>query len=918
MPKSVRKHILAGKPKKAAEVLLTNGMAKLDVVGLATLRSLHPDPTDHSIPMPTLPPAADRRRHPSPGAIPRIIANLPPQSAPGLTGWTYEMMKEGFKRKLPSFTSLTIKLVNDMLDGKDVPMKAWLTASRLIALATPGGGIRPIACGEVLTRIASRYALSLIDVQETLDPVQFGVDPQAGVEAAVTSIEDSIPWASNGLVGIDFRNAFNTVSRRAMADAVRRRAPKLAGIFQVLYNEPSDLVCVDTQGKATTLKSATGGRQGDPLMPLLFSMVMRELLADLEPYIHAVRVTEPLLTRRERPSDLDDLLPDSQSRYTDDGEPQEPRRLVWAYLDDLVFALREGVSLQDVIAFLERPEIIARYGLLVNAAKCWIASRMEMETVGKGVLGTWVGGPDDESSAGSELTQKVAAIVRERLDVLENRSTLSLQQKLIIARLCYYPTMNHLLRTLHPAVGVDGAREFDSALFSSVLRWIGDSSLTCPGNLQKTRDIFSLPLRLGGLGFMSQAEIKPAAAGARLILCQATLRERGLSCSRRLATRYSDAIQLCASNLNLPVEDVLLDVNAQQAQLQRRVTQVVHERNWLQSFSRLDSQEDRSRRLEALGPLARSWVSLIPTDLSLALSNDDIRFGLRALLLSPFSDAHPTSPSNVCERCLDRPDGNRPCPLGHFLSCRANQVLITHRHNAIKKSLLVWFQQVYKTAVVMEEVPLGTFINANNAPQQVSGDIQVVGVGSGPNQDYDIGVTTVRNKEGRLVNWPTDQEVDAAILAQPERRSNRWDLGDGTSNNSDEAIHPDTKRLRMFRQLAWEAAVLPHIREMHDRKVAHYRRAHVSGLKPLVFTAMGSISSTTRDTLHQLVFSSCPLEEVQARAEFRRRLFGRLGVLLVKYGRMTHQDQRRFFLSHNGIRGGMDGIVAGNHGVLVH
>ena len=51
----------------------------------------------------------------------------------------------------------------------------------------------------------------------------------------------------------------------------------------------------------------------------------------------------------------------------------------------------------------------------------------------------------------------------------------------------------------------------------------------------------------------------------------------------------------------------------------------------------------------------------------------------------------------------------------------------------------------YKTAVVVEEVPLGAFINGNNVPPQVIGDIQVVGVGSGPNQDYDAAVTTTRS-----------------------------------------------------------------------------------------------------------------------------------------------------------------------------
>ena len=72
------------------------------------------------------------------------------------------------------------------------------------------------------------------------------------------------------------------------------------------------------------------------------------------------------------------------------------------------------------------------------------------------------------------------------------------------------------------------------------------------------------------------------------------------------------------------------------------------------------------------------------------------------------------------------------------------------------------------------------------------------------------------------------------------------------------------------------------------------------GLKPLIITAIGSVSATTKETLHQLVTAASLREEdAQVRVDFRHRLFGRLSVLLVKYGRIMLQDQIKFIRSHN-------------------
>ena len=82
---------------------------------------------------------------------------------------------------------------------------------------------------------------------------------------------------------------------------------------------------------------------------------------------------------------------------------------------------------------------------------------------------------------------------------------------------------------------------------------------------------------------------------------------------------------------------------------------------------------------------------------------------------------------------------------------------------------------------------------------------------------------------------------------------------------------------------------------MHDAKTAYYNRANGLGLKSSIFTekltrhtAIRSVRATTKEILHHPVSAARSREEdAQVRVDFRLRLFGRPGVLLVKYGFKT-------------------------------
>ena len=82
------------------------------------------------------------------------------------------------------------------------------------------------------------------------------------------------------MLDLDYRNAFNTVERPAIADALTEFAPHWLPFFTWYYQNPSDLLCQLTSLSTPNpvLSSARGVRQGDPLGPLFFSMAFRRLL----------------------------------------------------------------------------------------------------------------------------------------------------------------------------------------------------------------------------------------------------------------------------------------------------------------------------------------------------------------------------------------------------------------------------------------------------------------------------------------------------------------------------------------------------------------------------------------------------------------------------------------------------------------
>ena len=378
-----------------------------------------------------------------------------------------------------------------------------------------------------------------------------------------------------------------------------------------------------------------------------------------------------------------------------------------------------------------------------------------------------------------------------------------------------------------------------------------------------------------------------------------------MSVSLRYLSRYHDPIRLCTESIQLPANgNVLWDDIAGQAHLQKRFSEVHMQRQWESAFLSLPTAESKVRRLEALGPIARAWVQAIPTDRSLSLSDAELRYGYRYLLLSPFAECNDPAPSNLCPRCNRRPGGDRhTVSLTHFMACDKNQALRSRRHHAIANALGLRFQEVYRKPLIREAI-VAERINNGRRSVNLRSDIRILR-DDGMFADYDVGVTTVHGRN--QMSWPTEDQVQSLVAewgarsANQRRNRHQWDIGVHDHEKFDELTHPDTKRISALRQLSWEAGVLPVLREMHSDKVRHYQQGGIE-VTPLVMSAGGSVTEVTRDTIHSLCYAFSP-DDGSERTESRRRLYGPLSVLLLRFGHFMATDQLKFLGAQYGYAG---------------
>ena len=260
--------------------------------------------------------------------------------------------------------------------------KALCSAS-LTALSKKKGGVRPIAVSEILRRLIAKCLVkeAKSEAIELFDSIQLGVGVSGGAEAIIHSAkityEKILNAESNeGVLQIDFRNAFNSVKRSHLLQAACDFIPGIAAFTYFCYSQHVPLLYNNA-----SLQSESGVQQGDPLGPLLFSLT-------LWPVIEKIRDAVPNLTQH--------------TWYLDDGFVAGSEDQIRTTLDILA---NEG----------------PKRGLYLRKDQCELWSIVDLPSVdrevtrnmGNGfeVLGAAVGSPEFVSSCLQKRVRKVVSLL---------------------------------------------------------------------------------------------------------------------------------------------------------------------------------------------------------------------------------------------------------------------------------------------------------------------------------------------------------------------------------------------------------------------------------------------------------------------------------------------------------------------------
>ncbi|KAL0236112.1 hypothetical protein GEMRC1_002694 [Eukaryota sp. GEM-RC1] len=204
-----------------------------------------------------------------PTEVANAIARLPKGKAAGPSGISFDLLKAACKAA-PEISKDLANYFQQMVCLKVIP-PIELTAARLIALVKPGNGIkpdgiRPIAVGESISRLFASIVFNRVvdKAGRFLSPFQFGIKTNDGASvAALTSNLFFNSHDDNFIFNVDFKNAFNSVSRKSVFAAIEKDFLELTSYFYLFYGKPSDLIY-----DSYSLKSMSGVKQGDPLGPL--------------------------------------------------------------------------------------------------------------------------------------------------------------------------------------------------------------------------------------------------------------------------------------------------------------------------------------------------------------------------------------------------------------------------------------------------------------------------------------------------------------------------------------------------------------------------------------------------------------------------------------------------------------------------
>lgn len=559
-----------------------------------------PCPTDtRPPPMTTVPPMmvdADD--------VMRAIRSFAPGSAGGRDGLRPQHIKDMTDGRTGGAGALCASLADFanlvLAGGVPAAVRPVFFGASLLAFSKKDGGIRPIAVGLTLRRLVSKMAATraLAGCIAILAPRQLGVGTKGGGEALAHASRTYVASMGSGraFVKLDFSNAFNSIRRDAIFEAVARHAPDILKFVLSAYGTPSELWFGEH-----TIPSAEGVQQGDPLGPLLFSLALNEILQD---------------TKCE---------------------------FISGYLDDVGLGDLVPDLIGEIRGLASRAELI---GLHLNQAKCeiiglseesrsvWTFARLnfiEREVGEASLLGTplHADGVDSAISDRCDQLRKVAG----RLALMTAHEAMFLLRSSFAL-----PRLQYLLRTA-PCFMSGKVEQFDE-LVRSTLETVTNVKLDSRAWSQA-----SLPVRWGGLGVRSAVDLSPSAFLSSRMAANALVQLLLPASMRGLEDPMFEMACSCWDSRGGKEQPVGQERESQRA--------------WDEAVCRsrattLGMGVDRIQRARFLGSTATgsgSWLHALPlSNLGLRLGKDELRIAVGLRIGAPLVREHLCVCGSMVER----------------------------------------------------------------------------------------------------------------------------------------------------------------------------------------------------------------------------------------------------------------------------
>ncbi len=295
-----------GEYRKAVQALTSNGLSELTEETMQVLADLHPEEDE-----PTIRDCTATALVVSPDVTQRAIERFGRSAKGGIDEVTAQHLRDA--TEFDDATHLTRNLtefINMIFRGeRPAEVAVVFCGARLVAVKKKSGGVRPIAVGSLWLRTAAKTAMVLAEdsIKEGVGDMQVGLCNRAGAELFVKAVKRAdafIQQSENkGMLSVDFQNAFNSLSRQYILDAVLKYTPQLYSYFKFCYATHSALRC----SNGDIIWSRSGVRQGDGLGPAGFALGLAALLEENEELRQSLELDCWYLDDGSMAGDIDDL-----------------------------------------------------------------------------------------------------------------------------------------------------------------------------------------------------------------------------------------------------------------------------------------------------------------------------------------------------------------------------------------------------------------------------------------------------------------------------------------------------------------------------------------------------------------------------------------------------------------------------------